>query len=189
MSGFLDFFRSFDGYGEPVQVTYKGDSTYKTYIGALVTLGMQGFMLMFTLTGVLSLLNYENPQITQYIIYDGRSDNKTVSMDESHGEIIFGFLSVPTNRFIPIDPTIATLQVQSVTMDWANPTKLEVHKDLTLASVNKEDNPDLFSNGSALNAYDTKGLYTIADQTEVSYRNSVTTFNNRFLRIAVHLCQ
>ena len=109
MSGFLDFFRSFDGYGEPVQVTYKGDSTYKTYIGALVTLGMQGFMLMFTLTGVLSLLNYDNPQITQYVVYDNRNDNMTVNMDESHGEIMYGFLDLLTNKFIPIDPTMFTL--------------------------------------------------------------------------------
>jgi hypothetical protein len=40
MNRFKDFFRSFDSYGEPVQVSYRGDSTYKTYVGALVTLAM-----------------------------------------------------------------------------------------------------------------------------------------------------
>ena len=61
MPSFLKWFTSFDAYGEPVSVSYKGDTTYKTQIGAFLTFSMRSFMLIFTLMGVFELLDYKNP--------------------------------------------------------------------------------------------------------------------------------
>ena len=61
MPSFLHWFKALDAYGEPISVTYKGETTYKTWVGALLTLSMRSFMLVFALFGVLELLNYKNP--------------------------------------------------------------------------------------------------------------------------------
>ena len=60
-SQFLSYFVSLDSYGDPFKITYKGKSTYQTEIGALFTLGMNIFMLIFVGLGFLDLMNYKNP--------------------------------------------------------------------------------------------------------------------------------
>ena len=61
MPSFQNWFKSFDGYGEPITVTYKGETTYKTLGGALLTIAMRSFMLLFTVFGVLGLFSYDRP--------------------------------------------------------------------------------------------------------------------------------
>ena len=61
MLPFLKWLTSFDAYGEPVSVSYKGDTTYKTPVGALLTFSMRSFILIFTLMGALELFDYKNP--------------------------------------------------------------------------------------------------------------------------------
>ena len=83
MSSFLKHFISIDDYGEPVSVSYKGDSTYKTPVGAVLTLGMRLLMLIFTIYGVLKLTDFQDPQITQYTVFDNRSDGREFNLGES----------------------------------------------------------------------------------------------------------
>ena len=64
MTTFSKFFVSIDDYGEPVGVSYKGEGSYKTALGALLTLGMRVLMLLFTGIGLIGLANFEDPQIT-----------------------------------------------------------------------------------------------------------------------------
>ena len=61
MQSFLKYLISLDDYGEPINVSYKGDSAYKTKVGAFLTLGMRTFMLAFAVTGVIALTKYKNP--------------------------------------------------------------------------------------------------------------------------------
>ena len=61
MPSFLKCFTSFDAYGEPVSVSYKGDTTYKTQVGAFLTFSMRSFILIFALMGALELFDYKNP--------------------------------------------------------------------------------------------------------------------------------
>ena len=65
MGSFLSWIRSFDDYGEPIDINYKGDTTYKTYTGAVFTLALKGFMIAFTIINLISLFTYSNPQIIQ----------------------------------------------------------------------------------------------------------------------------
>ena len=41
------WFRSHDFYGEPIQLTYKGDSTYKTSVGAIISLVIMGILIAY----------------------------------------------------------------------------------------------------------------------------------------------
>ena len=38
---------SFDSFGEPVSLNYKGDTTYKTAVGALLSISIKAFLLFF----------------------------------------------------------------------------------------------------------------------------------------------
>lgn len=44
---FKDWFRSQDFYGEPIQLTFKGDSTYKTTIGAMISVTILGILVAY----------------------------------------------------------------------------------------------------------------------------------------------
>ena len=65
MSKFLNFLKAQDVFGEPVTLNYEGESTYKTWIGALVTLALKCFILVFATTEIIKLANYEDAKITQ----------------------------------------------------------------------------------------------------------------------------
>ena len=58
MSKFLKFLQSQDVFGEPVTLNYNGDSTYKTCLGAIATLMLKVFILIFATTEIIGLVNY-----------------------------------------------------------------------------------------------------------------------------------
>ena len=65
MSSFLPFLKNQDVFGEPVTVNYNGDATFKTWIGALSSIAIKTFIIIFATTQVIDLFNYQDPQITQ----------------------------------------------------------------------------------------------------------------------------
>ena len=83
MPSFLRYLVSFDDYGEPVGVSYKGEGSFKTGIGAFFSLAMQVFLLLFAGKGFLGLVDFKDPQITQYQIYDSRSDGAEINFGET----------------------------------------------------------------------------------------------------------
>ena len=89
MNTLTKFFVSFDGYGNPVTVNYRGDDTYKTCLGALCTLIVKSFLLVFLGTALLELASYKDPQISQYTIYDPRVSGDEVNIGKSLGTMIF----------------------------------------------------------------------------------------------------
>ena len=77
LSSFLNYLKSFDDYGAPVQVNYKGSDTFETGIGTIMS--------SFAKSGVISLITYENLQIMQYTIYESRNDGIELNLGENHG--------------------------------------------------------------------------------------------------------
>ena len=49
MNKFIKFFVSLDSFGEPVTLNYRGSSTFKTAIGAFLSIGLSVFILTFGL--------------------------------------------------------------------------------------------------------------------------------------------
>ena len=190
MPTFVNWFKAFDGYGEPVSVTYKGDATYKTPGGALLTFSMRSFMLLFSVFGIFELLSYKNPQVNQFRIYDERTDGNELNYGEAQADLIFGMYNPGTNAFVVPDPSIASLNFQVVQIDWAsqNPFILNVVKDLELVSILPDTHPDMFAHDNALNNYDTTGLFGIKNPAEVALINTYNIALNQFLRISVNRC-
>ena len=130
-------------------------------------------MLFFTILAVFELLGYKNPQINQYRVFNNRNDGTEINFGEANGFIMFGILNPATSSFVAADPSIASIKMEVVQVDWAsaNPFDLKVVKDLELAPILKESHPQYFLNGSALNSFDTSGLYGVKDPSEVTLIN------------------
>ena len=54
MFSLTNYLVSLDAFGEPVTLNYKGESTFKTSVGAFFTLMLRAFILTY---GLLSLIN------------------------------------------------------------------------------------------------------------------------------------
>ena len=54
---FLDFIRSLDAYGIPIQMKYKGFNSFKTLLGATLTL-MVGIVMISTIVFKCSMMYY-----------------------------------------------------------------------------------------------------------------------------------
>ena len=65
MIGLSGYFKSLDAFGEPVSLNYSGSSSYQTMAGALVTLIIRCFMIVYSVTQFLVVYNYEDPIIGQ----------------------------------------------------------------------------------------------------------------------------
>ena len=58
---FGNFVRSFDVFGEPVSLNYKGEQSFKTIIGALFTLVLKLFIIFYAATALLDMFARANP--------------------------------------------------------------------------------------------------------------------------------
>ena len=76
MFKFIKYIVSLDAFGEPVTLNYRGKSTYKTGLGAFFTICLRAFILTYGLLSIIDVLSYEDPQITQYTIYQKRNGNQ-----------------------------------------------------------------------------------------------------------------
>ena len=59
--GFKNFVKSFDAFGEPVTLNYNGDSVYRTMIGALFSILIKSFLLIYSVQQLIQLINYDEP--------------------------------------------------------------------------------------------------------------------------------
>lgn len=184
-TSFVNFFISLDGYGEPVSVSYKGSSTYQTHLGALFTVAMRGFMLVFTVMGTLELLDFQNPTVSQYTVYDDRIDSPEVNLGEALGDLFFGFVDNKSNSFV-LDRKVATIKMQAVRIDWSKGpsalSDLDVVEELDQVSVSQATYPFLYESGGAVTKFNTDGLFAIKTPNAVTLKNDYMAEESLFLR-------
>ena len=82
MPFFSDYFLSLDSFGEPVSVNYKSDTTYKTVLGALLTIALKIFVLVYGVQSVIGMASFEDPSIVQYVTYEKRQSSKAFNAAE-----------------------------------------------------------------------------------------------------------
>jgi len=58
MGKFYDYFKSFDSFGEPISLNYKGDSAYNTGLGAFFSIAIQVFILVFAAFSLVEVSQY-----------------------------------------------------------------------------------------------------------------------------------
>ena len=90
MRSFAAFLKGRDAFGERVSINYDGEGTYNTAWGAILTLAQWIFILVVATLGVIDLVNFEDPTITQYKIYDKRQDDQEINFGENYGGFLIG---------------------------------------------------------------------------------------------------
>ena len=86
---FAKYLISLNSFGEPISVNYNGDTTFKTCIGAFSTIVLKSFLLIYAVVQLIALFTYEDPEISQYVIYEPRTDGETLNMQENLASIGF----------------------------------------------------------------------------------------------------
>ena len=76
MASIIRKFISQDAYGESVGLNYKGESNYKTGLGALCSILLRTFMLTYLILGLIDLFNYQDPQIIQVSFFQNKVYNR-----------------------------------------------------------------------------------------------------------------
>ena len=61
---FGKFVTSLDAFGEPVSLNYNGETRFKTKVGAIVSILIKSFLLVYTAQQFLDLVNYQDPKIS-----------------------------------------------------------------------------------------------------------------------------
>lgn len=64
MKKLREFITSFDVFSEPVSLNYKGETSYKTVVGAFFSISIKIFLIIYATQQMLALINYDSPQIT-----------------------------------------------------------------------------------------------------------------------------
>ena len=128
-----------DEFGHAVTINYRGDETYKTSWGALLTLMQKIFILVVTILGVIDLFNYKDPNITQYRIFDKRTDGNILNFEENYGGFFFGVPDL-NDKNIPLDPRYG--QFSLVLLEFNDQVKIRT--ELSVDEYNKENFPDDF---------------------------------------------
>ena len=59
------FLKRQDAFGEPVTINYRGEATYNTMWGAFWTIVEKVFILVVAILGLIDLLAYKDPSVTQ----------------------------------------------------------------------------------------------------------------------------
>ena len=103
------FVTSLDAFGEPISINYKGDSTYKTCLGAIFTIGLKSFVLFYALAQLVALFQFKDPEITQYDVYEPRTEDVEFNLHEGRAELYFALITVQESIAVEFDPKYLTL--------------------------------------------------------------------------------
>ena len=111
--------RKQDAFGEPVSINYRGDTTFTTMLGAIVSFVEKIFILVVAVMGLIDLFTYQDPNITMYSVYDARLDGKEISLEEANVNIIFGIYNKQLNQFVKLDPRFGKLTIGQLSVSYA----------------------------------------------------------------------
>ena len=88
----VKFVRSFDDYGHPIQVTYKGEESHQTFLGGICTALVQMTTLIMIVLGLENVLLMTDPSITSFsktITVDEQADTKEISFTKYNFTLAF----------------------------------------------------------------------------------------------------
>jgi hypothetical protein len=108
---------AFDIYGQPIGVNFKGESSYKTKVGALMSLLTFGLGLALAGSKIMQMAAKDNANIQQLTnTLDLFSDSFSQTIQSSFNleneklEFIAGLLDYTTNSFIKIPPEMGSVK-------------------------------------------------------------------------------
>ena len=104
--GLINFLTSFDVFGEPISLNYKGDTSFKTIIGAIFSIMIKVFLMIYAGQQLLKLISYEEPKIQivsqlEFITFNNvqftkptpRPVDEEVNLGKNFGHIAFALFN------------------------------------------------------------------------------------------------
>ena len=76
---------SYDFFGIPIAVNYKGEDTYKSFFGAICSFFIVILILAFTIQGASRLFNRDEPDRSSYRLTNSRTADDPLNMPDSKG--------------------------------------------------------------------------------------------------------
>jgi len=119
MRSILFYFQQLDQYGAPVGVNYRGNRTYKTKVGASLSVLSVLFVLTYFIIKVKKLALKERPSIISNTIFVDMEEQGRFHAKENRFDFGFSFLHIPTWSYVTPDPRIAMVGVRNVKMTIA----------------------------------------------------------------------
>ena len=108
LSGLL---RRQDAFGEPVSINYRGETSFTTMLGAIVSFVEKVFILVVAVMSLIDLFTYKDPNITQFSIYNARNDNKECNFKQANGGFLFAFWDKTVKNYVALDPRYGKLRI------------------------------------------------------------------------------
>ena len=112
MKKFSAAFKSIDIYGHPIGVHYKGNSTYQTKLGSLVTLFTFVFVTIYAAILVIELRTGESQEVSSRSIKLDLSKSERKPLDEL--EFMLGYILVDEQNL----PTTIPSNIGAVSIAW-----------------------------------------------------------------------
>ena len=109
-----------DIYGQPIGVNYKGQASYKTKVGALLSLITFGIGLALTVIKIKQMVNKDNSNVSQFTkTLDLNFNTDSFNLDEQKLELMAGILDSNWD-FIKIPPEMGYVGFYQAELDFNN---------------------------------------------------------------------
>ena len=135
------FLTSFDIFGIPITVNYKGEKTYKTFIGFLFTFSVFVLIMMYSIEGALKMLSREDPERAFYKLASTRPKDDALNLTDSNGQLYIGLSQLVEYKdgssitsYIDMDPKYVGAKI-----DYYESRKLVARKNLELCNENTKN--------------------------------------------------
>ena len=113
--GLSELFLSLDGFGEPIELNFKGKKRFNTYSGSLITSFIYVVFLLYTLQQFIYFVQKKDFSIQNYEVVDLKGMAEVINMKEQRGGVMFRlskFVNGDLVDAVPtLDPSIGTLKV------------------------------------------------------------------------------
>ena len=132
-----------DAFGEPITINYRGETTFTTMLGAIVSFAEKVFILVVAVMGLIDLFTYKDPNITQYSIYDSRQDNKEYNFKEANGSLLFGIFHEKDEKYVDLDPRYGRMRMGQRTTKWNDDLSYDTDiMDVSVDRLTRENFPN-----------------------------------------------
>ena len=180
------FLKKQDDYGHPVTINYKGEDKYQTAWGAFLTILQKIFILVVAVFGLVDLFAFKDPNITQFSIFDKRTDDVEFNFGEMHGGFYFGFFN-PTSFSYSAFERYLDVSILQVEIDEGEifPTDIEISVD----QFTQENFPAQFKNQFFTVAFLQYGpIYSSKDLDKLVLKNTKVAVKSKLINIIISQC-
>ena len=107
----IEWFTSFDAYGSPITPTLKGNDTYKTGLGGLVTLLSNGLLAVWLYFRVAKWYTKDDPDFFPYTVISDLDTVKDQVLKKNGFNFAIGLFDPIKAKWSKIEPEFGTFQI------------------------------------------------------------------------------